>query len=46
MTGIVHFETFLLAGLKNNKKVSTYINKICGLTMIGLGIKVALIDRK
>jgi len=40
------FASSIFAKLKNNKKVSTYINKICGLTLIGLGIKVALIDKK
>jgi len=40
------FASSIFAKLKSNKKVSTYINKICGLTLIGLGIKVALIDRK
>ena len=40
------FASSIFAGLKNNKKVSTYINKICGMALIGLGIKVALTDRK
>jgi RhtB (resistance to homoserine/threonine) family protein len=40
------FAYAIFSKLKNNKKVSTYINKICGLTMVGLGIKVALTDRK
>ncbi len=40
------FATAIFGKLKENKKASTYINKACGLTMIGLGIKVALTDRK
>jgi len=40
------FASGIFAKLKGNKKVSTYINKICGLTFIALGIKVALIDKK
>ena len=40
------FASAIFGKLKNNKNVSTYINKICGLAFIGLGIKVALTDRK
>jgi len=40
------FASTIFAKLKNNKKVSTYINRICGMVLIGLGIKVALTDRK
>jgi RhtB (resistance to homoserine/threonine) family protein len=40
------FASAIFSKLKTNKKVSSWINKICGLTMIGLGIKVALTDRK
>jgi RhtB (resistance to homoserine/threonine) family protein len=40
------FASVIFTKLKNNKRVSTYINKICGLTLIGLGIKIALIDKK
>ncbi len=40
------FASSIFNQLKANKKVSTYINKVCGLTIIGLGIKVALTDRK
>jgi RhtB (resistance to homoserine/threonine) family protein len=36
----------IFATLKNNKPISSYINKVCGLTLIGLGIKVALTGRK
>jgi threonine/homoserine/homoserine lactone efflux protein len=36
----------IFATLKRNKKISTYINKVCGLTLVGLGIKVALTNRK
>ena len=40
------FASAIFSKLKANKKVSTYINRVCGLTMIGLGIKVALTERK
>jgi RhtB (resistance to homoserine/threonine) family protein len=40
------FSSVIFNRLKNNKKVANYINKICGLALIGLGIKVALTDRK
>lgn len=36
------FASAIFARLKSNKKLSTGINKICGLTLIGLGIKVAV----
>jgi RhtB (resistance to homoserine/threonine) family protein len=40
------FASSISSKLKSNKKVSSYINKICGLSLIGLGIKVALTNRK
>ena len=40
------FASSIFARLKNNKNVSAYINKICGMALIGLGIKIALTDRK
>lgn len=40
------FASAIFNKLKTNKKVSNWINKVCGLTMIGLGIKVALTNRK
>ena len=40
------FASSIFARLKNNKRVSTYINKICGMALIALGIKVALTNRK
>jgi threonine/homoserine/homoserine lactone efflux protein len=39
------FSSAIFAGLKNNRKMSAYINRICGLTLIGLGVKVALTKR-
>lgn len=39
------FASAISCQLKANEKVGIYLNKICGLTMIGLGIKVALTDR-
>jgi len=40
------FASAIFSRLKANKKISTFINSVCGLTMIGLGIKVALTNRK
>jgi RhtB (resistance to homoserine/threonine) family protein len=40
------FASAIFRKLKTNNKVSTYVNKVCGLTMIGLGIKVALTEQK
>jgi RhtB (resistance to homoserine/threonine) family protein len=40
------FASSIFGRLKNNTHVSIYINKICGLAFIGLGIKVALTDRQ
>jgi RhtB (resistance to homoserine/threonine) family protein len=40
------FASSIFSKLKDNKKISTYINKICGIALIGLGIKVALTNRK
>lgn len=40
------FASAIFSKLKGNKKISIYINKACGLTMVGLGIKVALTDTK
>lgn len=39
------FASAILGGLRNNKRMSTYINRICGLTLVGLGVKVALTKR-
>ena len=40
------FAAAIFSSLKKNMKLSIIINKICGATLIGLGIKVALTDRK
>ncbi len=40
------FAAGIFTKLKENKQASGYINKICGLTLIALGIKVALTNRK
>lgn len=39
------FASAIFKKLKKNNRVSIFINKFCGLTLIGLGIKVALTDR-
>lgn len=43
---LASFASAIFSKLRENTKVSTYINRICGLTLIGLGIKVAMTDRK
>ena len=40
------FASLFFAKLKSNKKISTYINRVCGIALIGLGIKVAMTERK
>ena len=40
------FASAIFIRLKHNKKVSGYISKICGLTLIVLGVKVALTHKK
>lgn len=40
------FASAIFVRLKHNKKVSGYISKICGLTLIAPGVKVALTNRK
>lgn len=39
------FASAIFNRLKTNRNIAAYINKICGLTLIGLGIKVALVER-
>jgi threonine/homoserine/homoserine lactone efflux protein len=39
------FAAGIFKKLKSNQPVSQAINKICGLTLIGLGIKVAFTNR-
>jgi RhtB (resistance to homoserine/threonine) family protein len=40
------FASVIFTRLKTNYQLSVWTNKICGVTMIGLGIKVALTDRE
>ncbi|HEY3403954.1 MAG TPA: LysE family translocator [Ohtaekwangia sp.] len=40
------FASAIFCRLKANTRLSVYINKFCGLTLIGLGVKVALTDRR
>jgi RhtB (resistance to homoserine/threonine) family protein len=40
------FAAAIFARLKHNKKIAAYISKVCGLTLIALGVKVALTNRK
>lgn len=43
---LANFASVFFLKLKQNKKLSGYINKTCGAVLIGLGIKVALTGRK
>lgn len=40
------FAAEIFSKMKNNSNIAIYINKICGLTLIGLGIKVAMTERR
>jgi RhtB (resistance to homoserine/threonine) family protein len=40
------FASAIVTRIKHHTKVLPFINKFCGLTLIGLGIKVALTDQK
>jgi threonine/homoserine/homoserine lactone efflux protein len=40
------FSSQIFLKLRNNPKLSSYLNKTCGSILIGLGIKLALIDNK
>lgn len=42
---LANFSSWLFLKLRKNPKVSNYLNKICGVFLIGLGIKVALTKR-
>lgn len=39
------FAAFLSKGLRANRSISKYISKICGLSLIALGIKVIITER-
>ncbi|HKO80107.1 MAG TPA: LysE family translocator [Chitinophagaceae bacterium] len=43
---LANFASVISNKLKNNKRLSLYINKACGMVLIGLGIKVALSGKK
>ncbi|WP_337043938.1 LysE family translocator [Emticicia sp. 17c] len=43
---LAFFASAIFVRLKNNSKIAGYINKCCGITLIALGIKVALSDKK
>ena len=43
---LASFSSFIFSKLRKNEKFSVYLNRICGLVLIGLGIKVALTTRK
>jgi len=43
---LANFSSFLFLKLRNNPRFSTWLNKVCGAVLIGLGIKIALTSRK
>lgn len=43
---LAFFASSLFDGFKRNIKVALYINKLCGLALVALGIKVALTDKE
>ncbi len=43
---LANFASIISHKLKNNKKLSGFINRTCGAVLIGLGIKVALTNKK
>lgn len=40
------FSASFFSQLKNNQKTAGFINKVCGLTLVALGIQVALVERR
>ncbi|MEO6453428.1 MAG: LysE family translocator [Ginsengibacter sp.] len=40
------YSSRLFYKLRNNQKISSYLNKICGIALVALGIRVAISDRK
>lgn len=42
---LANFSSLIFSGLKNNKRMAVYINRICGLTLVALGVRVALAKR-
>jgi threonine/homoserine/homoserine lactone efflux protein len=43
---LTNFAAVIFSQLRDNKKVSTLLNKISGMALIGLGIKLAFTDKK
>lgn len=43
---LANFASIIFSKLKNNKKLSNYVNKTCGGVLIALGIKIALTSNK
>lgn len=40
------FASLLFEKLKNDPKIAKYINYLCGLALVGLGVKIALADKQ
>jgi RhtB (resistance to homoserine/threonine) family protein len=43
---LASFSSYLFSKLRSNPKFSSWLNKICGTVLIGLGVKIALTARK
>jgi len=43
---LANFASLTANKLKSNYKISYYVNKTCGLVLIGLGLKLALLQKK
>jgi RhtB (resistance to homoserine/threonine) family protein len=43
---LASFSSFLFAKLRSNQRFSSWLNKICGAVLVGLGIKIALSGKK
>ena len=43
---LASFSSYLFSKLRNNPLFSSWLNKICGAVLIGLGIKIALSSKK
>ena len=43
---LANFSAYLFVKLRSHSKFSAYLSKVCGAVLIGLGIKIALANRK
>jgi len=43
---LANFASFVAVKIKRNYRISSYINKTCGLVLVGLGLKLALFRKR